>query len=174
MAFLDHYEGHCLAESLHHDFSCSESEISHPAQFLDQSQLRITLVQIFECLGMRMAMAWGGSSMSSGTVSLGARDEVNLQALDVSQGQFLQVVAFYGHKCTTIVCSTWGTSVYPLAGPPSRVVRVDELTKQDRAVKGAFCVFVSSSCTSRNKGTWAGCSCEPPTFNTFTNRTDKQ
>lgn len=34
---------------------------------------------------------------------------------------------FYGHKHTAIACSTCGTSVYPLAAPLLRVVRVEEL-----------------------------------------------
>ncbi len=50
---------------------------------------------------------------------------------------------------------------YPLATPPSRVVRIEEADEGLLAVKGAIHDFVSSSCTSGKKGTGAGRGCEP-------------
>lgn len=41
--------------------------------------------------------------------------------------------------------------MYPLAAPLLRVVRMEESTKRDRAVKGALHNFASSSCTSSNR-----------------------
>ncbi len=49
---------------------------------------------------------------------------------------------------------------YPLATPPSRVVRMEEADERLLAVKGAIHDFVSSSCTSGKKGTGAGRGCE--------------
>ncbi len=51
--------------------------------------------------------------------------------------------------------------VYPLATPPSRVVRMEEADERLLAVKGAIHDFVSSSGTSGKKGTGAGRGCEP-------------
>ncbi len=50
---------------------------------------------------------------------------------------------------------------YPLATPPSRVVRTEEADERLLAVKGAIHELVSSSCTSGKKGTGAGRGCEP-------------
>ncbi len=61
-----------------------------------------------------------------------------------------------------ITLSTWGMPAYPLAAPPSRVVRKEETDEQLLAVKGAIHDFVSSSCTSGKKGTGAERSCETP------------
>ncbi len=47
-------------------------------------------------------------------------------------------------------------STYPLAAPPSMIVRMEEADE-----KGSGHDFVSSSCTSGKKDTSAGCSCEP-------------
>ncbi len=44
---------------------------------------------------------------------------------------------------------------YPLATPPSRVVRTEEAGERLLAVKGAIHKLVSSSCTSGKKGTGA-------------------
>ncbi len=49
---------------------------------------------------------------------------------------------------------------YPLATPPSRVVRNEEADEGLLAMKGAIHDFVSSSCTSGKKGTRAGRGCE--------------
>lgn len=59
-------------------------------------------------------------------------------------GRIRQVVPFSRHKCIAIARSTCGTSLYPLAAPPLRVVRVEELIKRNQAVKGAFhdCVLL--------------------------------
>ncbi len=62
---------------------------------------------------------------------------------------------FHGHRCTAIALSTWGMPAYPLAAPPSRVVRTEETDERLLAVKGAILDFVSSSCTSGKKGTGA-------------------
>ncbi len=72
-----------------------------------------------------------------------------------------QVAAFRGHRCTAIALSTWGMPAYPLATPPSRVVRMEEANEGLLAVKVAIHDFVSSSCTSGKKGTGAGHGCEP-------------
>ncbi len=53
--------------------------------------------------------------------------------------------------------STGGTSTYPWAAPPSRVVRTEEALGLFRAEKGAFHDLVTSSCTSGKKGTGGGC-----------------
>ncbi len=71
------------------------------------------------------------------------------------------MAAFRGHKCTATVLSTWGMPAYPLAAPPSRVVRTEETDERLLAVKGAIHDFVSSSCTSGKKGTGVGRGCEP-------------
>jgi len=56
------------------------------------------------------------------------------------------------HRCTAIASST---SDYPLAMPPSRVVRVKEPTKGVLTVKGVFHDSVSSLALSgRNKLEW--------------------
>ncbi len=54
-----------------------------------------------------------------------------------------------------------GNATYPLAAPPSRVVRTEETDEWLLAVKGAIHDFVSSSCTSGKKGTGVGRGCEP-------------
>ncbi len=66
-----------------------------------------------------------------------------------------------GHKCTATALSIWGMPAYPLATPPSRVVRTEEADERLLAVKGAIHELVSSSCTSGKKGTGAGRGCEP-------------
>ncbi len=48
------------------------------------------------------------------------------------RGRFLQVAAFRGHRCTAIALSTWGMPAYPLATPPSRVVRMEEASGRER------------------------------------------
>ncbi len=93
--------------------------------------------------------------------ALAARAAVSLQALDGRRGRFLQVAVFHGHRCTAIALSTWGMPTYPLATPPSRVVRMEEADEGLLSVKGAIHDFVSSSCTSGKKGTGAGRGCEP-------------
>ncbi len=62
---------------------------------------------------------------------------------------------------TATALSTWGMPAYPLATPPSRVVRTEEADERLLAVKGAIHELVSSSCTSGKKGTGAGRGCEP-------------
>ncbi len=62
---------------------------------------------------------------------------VSLQALDGRRGRFLQVAAFRGHKCTATALSTWGMPAYPLATPPSRVVRTEEADERLLAVSRA-------------------------------------
>lgn len=91
---------------------------------------------------------------------MAARVAISLQALDGKHGRFLQVAAFCGHRCTTTALSSWGTSTYPLATQPSRLVRMGEEDKWLLAVKGAFQDFITSSHTSRKKGTGAERSCE--------------
>ncbi len=86
---------------------------------------------------------------------------VSLQTLDGRRGRFLQVAAFRGQKCTATALSTWGMPAYPLATPPSRVVRTEEADERLLAVKGAIHELVSSSCISGKKGTGAGRGCEP-------------
>lgn len=58
---------------------------------------------------------------------------------------------FCGHKYTAIAHSTWGTSEYTRAAPPSRVVRTEEPAKHVLAERGAFHDFKVSSCTSVKK-----------------------
>ncbi len=74
------------------------------------------------------------------------------------------MAAFRGHRCTAIALSTWGMPAYPLAAPPLRVVRTEEMDKRLLGVKGAIHDFVSSSCTSGKKGTGAERGCEPRPF----------
>ncbi len=66
-----------------------------------------------------------------------------------------------GNRCTVTALSTWGLPAYPLAAPPSRVVRMEEMDERLLAVKGDIHDFVSSSCTSGKKGTGAERGCEP-------------
>ncbi len=54
-----------------------------------------------------------------------------------------------------------GNARVPLAAPPSRVVRTKETDELLLAVNGAIHDFVSSSCTSRKKGTGAERGCDP-------------
>ncbi len=68
---------------------------------------------------------------------------------------------FRGHMCTATALSTWGMPAYPLATPPSRVVRTEEADERLLDVKGAIHKLVSSSCTSGKKGTGAERGCEP-------------
>ncbi len=75
--------------------------------------------------------------------ALAARAGVSLQPLEGRGGRFLQVAVFCVHRCTATALSTWGMSTYPLAAPPSRVVRMGRQKS-------------SSSCTSRKNGTGAG------------------
>ncbi len=122
-------------------------------------------VHFFECLGLvnlqdRHGMQ-GRGCLARSTISFGCRAAVSLQALDGRRGRFLQVAAFRGHKCTATALSTWGMPAYPLAAPPSRVVRTEETDERLLAVKGAIHDFVSSSCTSGKKGTGVGRGCEP-------------
>ncbi len=109
------------------------------------------------------ALAWWNLQDSHGVLlgHLAARAAVSLQALDGRRGRFLQVAAFRGHKCTATALSTWGMPAYPLATPPSRVVRTEKADERLLAVKGAIHELVSSSCTSGKKGTGAGRGCEP-------------
>ncbi len=81
-------------------------------------------------------------------------------ALDGRCGQFLQVAVFLWHRCTATALSAWGMPTYPLAAPPSRVVRTEETDEWHLAVKGAIHDFVSSSCTSGKKGIGAERGCE--------------
>ncbi len=86
--------------------------------------------------------------------ALAARAADSLQALDRRRERFLHMaVFFFGHRCTATALSTWGMSTYPLAAPPSRVVRKEEEDEWLLAMKGAVHDFVISSCTSRKKGT---------------------
>ncbi len=62
-----------------------------------------------------------------------------------------------GQSCMAMARSTGGTSTYPWAAPPSRVVRTEEALGLFRAEKGAFQDLVTSSCTSGKKGTGGGC-----------------
>ncbi len=71
------------------------------------------------------------------------------------------MAAFHGHKCSATALSTWGMPAYPLATPPSRVVRTEEADRRLLAMKGAIHDFVSSSCTSGKKGTGVERGCEP-------------
>ncbi len=103
-------------------------------------------------------------STTAGGRPLKSTTAVSLQALDGRRGRFLQVAAFRGHKCTATALSTWGMPTYPLATPPSRVVRTEEADERLLAVKGAIHELVSSSCTSGKKGTGAGRGCEPCPF----------
>ncbi len=64
-------------------------------------------------------------------------------------------------RCTATALSTWGMPAYPLAAPPSRVVRTEETDERLLAVKGTIHYFVGSSCTSGKKGTGAERGCEP-------------
>ncbi len=114
----------------------------------------------------------GGGCLARSTVSFGRESGCSLQALDGRRGRFLQVAAFRGHKCTATALSTWGMPAYPLATPPSRVVRTDEADERLLAVKGAIHELVSSSCTSGKKGTGAerGCEPRPATINQSSSR----
>ncbi len=103
----------------------------------------------------------GGGCLARSTVSFGHESGCSLQALDGRRGRFLQVAAFRGHKCTATTLSIWGMPAYPLATPPSRVVRMEEADERLLAVKGAIHDFVSSSCTSGKKGTGVERGCEP-------------
>lgn len=66
---------------------------------------------------------------------------------------FLCKVAVFGHNCIATDRSIEGISAYPLAAPPSRVVRVEEAPDRFLEEKGAIHDLVTSSCTSRKKGT---------------------
>ncbi len=93
--------------------------------------------------------------------ALAVRAAASLQALDGRWGQFLQVAAICWHRCTATALSTWVMSTYPLAAPPSRLVRMGETDEQLPAEKGAVHKLTSSSCTSGKKGTGAGRDHEP-------------
>ncbi len=82
---------------------------------------RLGLVNLQDSHGVQ-----GGGCLARSTVSFAARAAVSLQAMDGRRGRFLQVAAFRGHRCTAIALSTWGMPAYPLATPPSRVVRMEE------------------------------------------------
>ncbi len=99
----------------------------------------------------------GGSGLSSSTVSLGRWADKNLHALDGRRGLPLQAAAPCGQSCMAMARSTGGTSTYPWAAPPSRVVRTEEALGLFRAEKGAFQDLVTSSCTSGKNGTGGGC-----------------
>ncbi len=103
----------------------------------------------------------GEAAWPAALQALAARAAVSLQALDGRRGRFLQVAEFRGHRCTAFALSACGMPAYPLATPPSRVVRMEEADERLLAVKGAIHEFVSSSCTSGKKGTGAGRCCEP-------------
>ncbi len=67
------------------------------------------------------------------------------------------MAAFHGHRFTATTLSTWGMPAYPLAAPPSRVVRMEEMDEWLLAIHD----FVSFSCTSGKKGTGAEQGCDP-------------
>lgn len=69
---------------------------------------------------------------------------------------------FCGHKYTAIAHSTWGTSEYTRAAPPSRVVRTEEPAKHVLAERGAFHDFKVSSCTSVKKKWNSVAQCHAP------------
>ncbi len=75
--------------------------------------------------------------------ALAARAAICLQALDGRRGRFIQVAAFCRHRCTATALSTWGMSTYPLAAPPSRVVKMRETDEQPPAEKGAVHKLIS-------------------------------
>ncbi len=123
---------------------------------------RLGLVDLQEGHGVQ-----GGSGLSSSAVSLGPfRADENLQALDGRRGLPLQAAAPCGQSCMAMARSTGGTSTYPWAAPPSRVVRTEEALGLFRAEKGAFQDLVTSSCTSGKNGTGGDCrrsACAPGT-----------
>ncbi len=134
-------------------------------KLLHQPRVGTILVHLFERLGLVNLQdshgVQGGGCLARSTVSFAARAAVSLQAMDGRRGRFLQVAAFRGHRCTAIALSTWGMPAYPLATPPSRVVRMEEAEERLLAVKGAIHDFVSSSCASGKKGTGVERGCEP-------------
>lgn len=97
------------------------------------------------------------------------RDEVTLQAVDGSLSRFHLAVAFCRHKYTAIARSTCGTSNYPCATPPSRVVRTGEHAKCDLALKGIFHDLEIFSCNFGKNATEAECA-QSHALNPGTNR----
>ncbi len=104
----------------------------------------------------------GGGCLARSTVSFGRESGCQLTGL----GRETRTVPPSGgvswaqvHRDRSL--SSWGMPAYPLATPPSRVVRMEEADERLLAVKGAIHDFVSSSCTSGKKGTGAEHGCEP-------------
>ncbi|XP_048066497.1 uncharacterized protein LOC125280192 [Megalobrama amblycephala] len=126
MPFLNHQGGHRLTQGAHRDFHRPEGEVGRRAQLLQQPWLSTTLVQLFQSFRLMDLQDGHGVQGRSRLSSGGVRAAVVLPALDGRRGRFRQVAADCGHKCTAIARSTCGMSTYPLAAPPSRVVRVKE------------------------------------------------
>ncbi len=97
----------------------------------------------------------GRGCLARSAISFGRESGCQLTGL----GREMRTVP--GHRCTAIALSTWGMPAYPLATPPSRVVRMEEANEGILAVKGAIHDFVSSSCNSGKKDPGAGRGCEP-------------
>ncbi len=112
------------------------------------------LVHLFECLGLVNLQdshgVQGKGCLAHSTISFGRERGRQLTGFGW-ETRFPQVTAFCEHRCTTIALSTWGMPVYPLASPPWRVVRTEEMDEWLLAVKGAIHDFVISSCTSGKK-----------------------
>ncbi len=105
---------------------------------------------MFECLDL-VNLQDSHGVQGRGCLALAARAAVSLQALDGRRRQFLQVAAFHGHRCTATALFTRGMPAYPLAAPPTRVLRTEETDEGLLAVKGAIHDFFSSSYTSGHK-----------------------
>ncbi len=151
-----------LPEGPRCDFRRSKSEVSHHVQLLHQPRVSTTLVHLFECLGLVNLQdshgVQGRGCLARSTISKSDR----------------QLTGF-GRKMRTIPPSgsiSWaqvhhdhslhlGNAHIPLAAPPSRVVRTEEMDERLLAMKGAIRDFISSSCTSGKKGTRGEHSCEP-------------
>ncbi len=123
----------------------------------------VTLVHLFECLGLVSVQdnhgVQGRGCLARSTISFGQESGRQLTGF----GRETRTVPPSGGVLWTqvIALSTWGMPVYPLAAPPSRIVRTEEMDERLLAVKGAIHDFVSSSCTSGKKGTGAEHACEP-------------
>ncbi len=139
--------------------ACSDfhREIRRCSQFLHNLWVGTTLVQFLERFGLvdlqeRHGMQ-GGSDFSTSCVSLVRQRGRELTRSGERRRLPRQEV---GHSCITTDHSTRGSSTYPLAAPPSRVVREEEGPDWLRAEKGAFHDLVTSSCTSGKERYWGG------------------
>ncbi len=164
MALLDHHGGHRLPRDRAVTFVARRaksvavrSSCNNPGSVLPRAPVeRLGLVNLQDSHGVQ-----GGGCLARSTVSFGHESGCQLTGL----GRETRTVPPSGGvswaQVPATALSTWGMPAYPLATPPSRVVRTEEADERLLAVKGAIHELVSSSCTSGKKGTGAGRGCEP-------------